>query len=232
MPDRFNTHEIESCRIPPMTIPMEEWEITCDKETFAKVRQEEKFAYIVALARAVNALFAVHSLLPPHPQAETPERVRNGMNSYFFASALLYEGLSLIRKMNKPFADDDEFQNGLRMLLKDPIAQKIEQSHLNPGRNRAIFHFLPDEFAKAISKGIDDRHVFVAAIGKEKKDLHYSYADVLAAEVLVGIPADRPEFWLKFQKAAEETKELVIKFANDAENLIGNYLKAWGFKRE
>src|SRR5450432_1215181 len=89
-----------------MAIPLEEWEITCDKETFAKVRQEEKFAYIVALARAVNALYAVHSLLPQQPQTETPERVRNGMNSYFFASALLYEGLSLIRKMNKPFADD------------------------------------------------------------------------------------------------------------------------------
>jgi len=36
-----------------MAIPVEEWEITCDKQTFAKVRQEEKFAYIVALARAV-----------------------------------------------------------------------------------------------------------------------------------------------------------------------------------
>jgi hypothetical protein len=216
----------------PMEIPEEEREITCDKETFARVRKEVKFAYIVALARAVNALNAVHSLLLLSPPTETPERVRNGMNSYFFASALLYEGLSLIRKMNKPFADDTDFQNGLRMLLKDPIAQKIEQDHLNPARNHAIFHFLPDEFEKAIGKSIDDRYVFVAAIGKKKKDLHYSYADVLAAEILVGLPADNPEFWLKFEKATAETMELVIKFASDAEDLIGNYLKAWGFKQE
>jgi hypothetical protein len=121
--------------------------------------------------------------------------------------------------MNKPFADDSDFQNGLLMLLKDPMAQKIEQDHLNPGRNHAIFHFLPGEFAKAIGKGIDDRHVFVAAMGKKKKDAHYSYADVLAAEVLVGVPADNPEFWVKFKRAAEETKELVIKFADDAEDL-------------
>lgn len=215
-----------------MAMPLEEWEITCDKETFAKVRREEKFAYIVALARAVNALNAVHSLLPLTPQAETPERVRNGMNSYFFASALLYEGLSLIRKMTKPFAGDSEFQNGLRMLLKDATAQKIEQGHLNPARNHAVFHFLPDEFEKAIRKAIDDRCVFVAAIGEKKKDLHYSYADVVAAEILVGMPADNHEFWPKFEKAAEETRELAIKFKRDAEDLIGNYLKTWGFKRE
>lgn len=213
-------------------ISLEEWEITCDKETFAKVRQEEKFAYIVALARAVNALYAVHALLPPSPQAETPERVRNGMNSYFFASALLYEGLSLIRKMNRPFHDDCQFRDGLHKLLRDPTAQKIEQCNLNPGRNHAIFHFLPDEFAKAISRGIDDRQVFVAAIGSKKKDMHYSYADTLAAEILVGIPADHPDFWREFESAAEKTRELVIKFADDAEDLIGNYLKAWGFKRE
>ena len=215
-----------------MAIPEEEWEITCDKETFAKVRKEVKFPYIVALARAVNALNTVHSILLLSPPEETPERVRNGMNSYFFASALVYEGLSLIRKMTKPFANDNDFRNGLHALLRDPTAQKIEQSHLNPARNHAIFHFLPDEFEKAISKAIDDRYVFVAAIGKKKKDLHYSYSDVLAAEILVGMPADNPEFWIKFEKAAKETQKLIVKFAIDAEGLIGNYLKAWGFKRE
>ena len=209
-----------------------EWEITCDRQTFAKVRKEGKFPYIVALARAVNALNAVHSLLLSSPKNETPERVRNGMNSFFFASSLLYEGLSLIRKMNRVFADDVGFQNGLRMLLKDPVARKIEQSHLNPARNRAVFHFLPDEFKKAISKAADDRNVFIVAMGKKRRALHYAYADVLAAEMLVGMPSDNPEFWHTFKNAAKETVDLLIKFANDAENLIGDYLKATGFKRE
>ena len=75
--------------------------ITCDKETFVKVRREEKFAYIVALARAVNALNAVHSLLPVPPQAETPERVRNGMNSYFF-----FRFRSPLRR-TEPYTEDE-----------------------------------------------------------------------------------------------------------------------------
>jgi hypothetical protein len=215
-----------------MRTPAKEWEIACDRTTFKRVRKDEKFPYIVALARSVNALNTVHSLLLRSPKVETPERVRNGMNSYFFASALLYEGLRLIRKMNKAFAEDNAFQNGLRMLLKNPVAVKIEQSHLNPARNHAVFHFLPDEFKKAIGKAAEDRNIFVVALGKKRRSLHYAYADVLAAEILVGVPSDNPEFWSTFANAAKETSDLVIRFSVDAEGLIGNYLKAMGFKRE
>jgi hypothetical protein len=209
-----------------------EWEITCDKKTFKTVREKEKFPYIVALARAVNAINAAHSPLLRSSKVETPERIRNGMNSYFFASALIYEGLSLIRRMNKAFVDDEDFQNGLRTLLKDPVAQEIELRHLNPARNHAVFHFLPNEFKKAIDKAGGDRFVFVVAIGKKKRALHYAYADVLTAEMLVGVPCDDPTFWSTFESAARQTSELVIKFTNDSENLIGKYLKMFGFKRE
>jgi hypothetical protein len=215
-----------------MPSPIKKWEVTCDRETFQRIRSEEKFPYVVALARAVNALYAIHSLLPLKPTSDSPARVRNGMNSYFFSSALLYEGLALVRRMKRIFKDDEIFKNGLLTLLKDPVAQRVEQNHLNPARNHAVFHFLPDKFKSAIDKGRDDRQVFIAAVGKKKSLLHYSYADVLAAEMLVGAPSDDPKFWSTFENAAKETSDFVIKFANDAEDLIGNHLKAWGFKRE
>jgi hypothetical protein len=211
---------------------VKEWEITCDGETFKNVRRNEKFPYVVALARSVNALNSAHSLLMSGSKSETPERVRNTMNSYFFAGALLYEGLGLVRKMIKPFADDIAFQNGLRMILRNPVAQKIEQMHLNPARNHAVFHFLPDEFEKAIGKSPEDRNVFVVAIGKKKKSLHYAYADVLVAEMSVGLSSDDPAFWPSFDGVVKETTNLVIKFASDAEDLIGSYLKSAGFRRE
>jgi hypothetical protein len=210
----------------------EEWEIACDRETFQRVRREAKFPYIVALARAVNAMNSIHSLLRRPPGPETPERVRNGINSYFFASALLYEGLILIRKMNSTFANDETFQGGLRMLLKDPVAQMVERDHLNSARNHVVFHFLPDEFKKAIDKSADDRQVFITGIGEKKGDLHYSYADTLAAEVIAGTSNDDPKFWSTFENAARDTSELLITFADEAEELIANYLGAWGFKRE
>jgi len=209
----------------------EEWEITCDPETFARVRKEEKFPYIVTLARAVNALNFIHTSMLSRPKAETPENVRNLVNSYLFASALLYEALNLVRKMNRTFADDNDFQTGLRMLLKSPIAQKIEQDHLNAARNHAVFHFLPDEFKTAIDKAKVDWNVFVTAMGKKNRSVHYAYSDVVAAEILVGMPSSEDAFWPAFTTVSEEISNLVLQFAKDAENLIGNYLKAWGFKR-
>jgi hypothetical protein len=211
---------------------VKEWEITCDKETFKNVRRDEKFPYVVALARSVNALYAAHSLLVRGSQSETPEHVRNTTNAYFFAGALLYEGLGLIKKMNKPFADDIAFQNGLRMILKNPVARKIEQMHLNTARNHAVFHFLPDEFEKAIGKSPEGRNVFMVAIGKKNKSRHYAYADVLAAEISVGLSSDDPAFWPTFDSAVKETTNLVLKFASDAEDLIVNYLELAGFRRE
>jgi hypothetical protein len=154
------------------------------------------------------------------------------MNSYFFAGAFLYEGLGLVRKMSKLFADDSFFQNGLLMIFKNPVARKIEQTHLNPARNHAVFHFLPDQFEKAIGKSPEVRNVFVVAIGKKNKSLHYAYADVLVAEMSVGLPSDDPAFWPTFAGLVKETANLVIKFASDAEDLIGNYLKSAGFRRE
>ena len=65
------------------------------------------------------------------------------MNAYLFASALLYEILKLIRRMNRTFHNDETFQKELRCLLKDPIAKKIEEAHLGPVRRKAVFHFDP-----------------------------------------------------------------------------------------
>jgi len=207
-----------------------EWEITCDRETFNNVRGDKKFCYIVALARSVNALYSAHSLLESGSQSETPERVRNNTNAYFFAGALLYEGLGLVRKMISPFADDIVFQDGLRMILRNPVAQKIEQMHLNPARNHAVFHFLPDEFEKATQKSPEGRNVFIVAIGKKK--MHYAYADILVAEMSVGLSSDDPAFWPSFEGVVKETTNLVLKFASDAEELIVNYLVSAGFRRE
>src|SRR5260370_25481661 len=40
-----------------------EWHIVCDTETFEKCQRDQKFAYIVTLARAVNALNFVNSAM-------------------------------------------------------------------------------------------------------------------------------------------------------------------------
>jgi len=209
-----------------------EWRITCDTTTLEKVRKQEKFPYIVSLARAVNALYSVHSLLLDPPKIDTPEVVRNRINSYLFGSALLYETIVLIRKMKRVFADDETFQKGLRMILKNSTAQMLEQSHLKAARNHAVFHFIPEEFGKAVNKADAGECIFVAARGKKKRAMHYAYADIVAAEMLVGVSVEDPTFVSVLNSAGTDTVNLLVKVTEDAEDLIVEYLKAWGFKRD
>jgi hypothetical protein len=75
-----------------------EWHITCDLQTFEKCRKDTKFAYIVTLARAVNALTFVNSVMVEMQDRDDPAAQRNRLNSYLFGSAIMYEALKLVRK--------------------------------------------------------------------------------------------------------------------------------------
>jgi hypothetical protein len=171
------------------------WHLRCDQRTFEACRANPKFPYIVALARAVNALNFVHSAMIHAGEGDAPEASRDRINSYFFASAILYEGMNLIRVMNQTFKDDDMFQNGLRPFLRDKVAQTITETHLNPARNGVVFHFLPERFAETIRSASCDNCIFVSGRGDKKKDLYYDFADVVAAEILVGYASDSEEFY-------------------------------------
>ncbi len=98
-----------------------DWHITCDPETFERCRSDPKFAYIVTLARAVNALNFVNAVMVTSQGKDDPAAQRDRINSYLFGSGIMYEALKLIRAMNQPFQDDGCFQNGLRSILKNPM---------------------------------------------------------------------------------------------------------------
>jgi hypothetical protein len=209
-----------------------DWHITCDAETFEKCRRDNKFTYIVTLARAVNALNFVHSVMIYTQGSDDPASMRNRFNSYLFGSALMYEALKLIRAMNQPFLGDDAFQNGLRLLLKDPTARQIERTHLNPVRHRAVFHFDPETFAETINKATRNESPFISSRGNRRREMNYGYADVVAGEILVGLSSDTEEFFSVLGDAMAKTRDLVIKFTDNADRLIAHHLKTWGFKKE
>lgn len=209
-----------------------EWHIVCDAATFDKCQKDKKFAYIVTLARAVNALNFVNSVMVDTQSKDDPAAMRDRFNSYLFGSAIMYEALKLVRSMTHVFRDDDAFQNGLRMLLKDPTAKQIERTHLNPARHQAVFHFIPETFADIISKTTQIDSPFLSSRGKRRGNVNYAYADVVAGEILVGLSSNTEEFFSVLGDAMGKTRDLVIRFADDAERLIGHHLKAWGFKKE
>jgi hypothetical protein len=206
-----------------------DWYIDCDAETFAKCKNDAKFAYIVTLARSVNALNFVVGALPSRESIPIPSPANNRdrFNGYFIMCALFFEVLQLVDAMGKTFRDDALFRGGLKTLMEDKTAKRIRRMHLHPARNN-VFHFLPDHFAEKIKIQPPAQCLFLKARGKEKKDVYCTFADTIVIRTLVG---DVPDMLGKFGVIADATKKLITKFVDDAETLISFHLMAWGFKQ-
>jgi hypothetical protein len=209
-----------------------QWQISGDQEAIERCKRDEKFRYVVAIARSANTLISVHSLMLRGGEEITPRAMRDRLNSYFLASALLYEALKLIRCMNSVFRNDEPFQKGLRLILKDRTAQKIEKDHLNSIRHNATFHFDPDIFAKAIGANSRKDFIFARGQGLAKIDVDYTFADVIAAEILVGLPEDNDHFDATLAQAMDDTKKLLATFMYGAEIFISYHLKRWGLEKQ
>lgn len=206
-----------------------DWFINAKPEMYKKAQADERFPYIVALGRAVNALNFVRSLVTLRPlDDDSPAAKRDRMNSYLFASAIMYEVLGLIKRMNKTFANEPVFQNGLRLLLKDKNAQLIERDHLDPVRNRAVFHFDPERFNEAIQKHVQPEN-FCAGRGKKKGGIYYSYSDTLTVEILMGRHTPLEAGLDDFTEVVKRTDALTARFVGCAEDIIRRTLIDIGF---
>ncbi len=102
-----------------------DWRIECDTVVFEKIKSDESFHQILAFTRAVNGLQFVISAMITDAQDSSPTARRSRINSFLFGSAILYESLLLIEKMNKQFGRNEVFNQGLYTLLKDPVARKL-----------------------------------------------------------------------------------------------------------
>lgn len=198
-----------------------------NEAVFKKCRGDKKFAYVVALARAVNALNSAHSLMMSTTDKNTPAAIRDRMNSYFFVLAILYETLKLIRRMSPVYRNDKSFQDSLQIVLKDKTARALEQMHLKAARRDAVFHYLPDRFAEAIAKTPMTECVFASILGQQKVSIHYTFADLIAAEIGAGARIDNG---VVVNDMMEKTLNLVKQFIEYSENFIADQLNGWGFE--
>jgi hypothetical protein len=205
------------------------WEIACEGDKLKKAREDPRFAGIVTLARATNALSLATAILPHIEEPGSPAGARDTWNSFFFTCGILYEALQLVKKMNKEFKHDDRFQKGLRTLLKDPRAKRVENPHWAPVRNRAAFHFDANWFEEQLKRSDFDKCIFVRAEGKKKKGVYYPFPDELVIELMVGVAIESEDFEPRLHAMAKDTTALAIEFSNMAEDVIAHTLRDWGF---
>src|SRR5208337_2770295 len=128
------------------------WTIEIDKARFDKLKSEERFWQLVALARAVNTMrFVQTALLAQAEESDSLQAKRTKFNSFFFTCALLYEAIRLVERMGKYFHQVPAF-GPLHEILKDPTATELRNSNLNPLRNQLTFHFFEKEIGAQLIK--------------------------------------------------------------------------------
>lgn len=204
----------------------EAWKITCDEDTFDRLKVQASFGHILALARAVNALRFIHCSFKPDG---SPDATRARVNVFFFASSVLCEGLKAVYKMKDEFATDPIFTRELQPLLQDSTAQMIRDLRIKRVRNRGVFHFDAKEFTKLTRRS--PRHACEFASGWESQgDTYYSFADAIVADMFVGktdgVDKDYvDEAQLRFPAVID----LTTRFSQAAEKFISSMLKQWGF---
>jgi hypothetical protein len=208
-----------------------EWRFECDTATFERIKSEESFQQILALARAVNSLQFVISALVKDPEDSSPAASRSRINSFLFGSAILHESLILVERMNQQFGGNETYNQGLRTLLKDPAARSLRQSHMGPARNFAVFHYDPEEFGRMVKSAGVFECTFMTGRGKFSRESYFPFADTLATEVLMGTASSDEDFYEDLGSVMRETRELARRFVGFSEKLISRCLCEWGFIR-
>ncbi|MBZ5509077.1 MAG: hypothetical protein LAO78_26765 [Acidobacteriia bacterium] len=206
------------------------WDVLCEPPILEKLKTEEKFWQIIALARSINVLSFAHWSVLPFWEDRSLHGQRTRTNLFFFTCAALYEALLLVEKMNKNFHTDNTFAK-LKSILKDQTAQKLRGMHLKRARNHMVFHFAPESFGEIVNIPGESMCSFVAGLGNDRAQRYYTFADVLAMEYFVGHAANNSEkFYESLDKLMLSTRQLTADFVDAAEHLIKHSLAAWGFQ--
>ncbi len=207
------------------------WRVVTNKDNFDKLKSVESFWSIVALGRAVNALFFVHQALVVHEDDNSPAAMRAKYNSVLFSCGILFESFVLVQRIGKYFSAVPEFRN-LSALMNSKEARKILESDFSKLRNTLVFHFDPEEVGKQLEKLELSEPTFTSAQGRTNGQVYCELSDLCAFRTLYGPSFPGSDALLAESEFTRLASKLIVDFSNAAQDLIQASLSATGWHGE
>ena len=205
--------------------PSDRWALRISKLQFDKIKTEEGFWGVVALARAVNALRFVHSPLE-HYQNDSPGALRVRYNSFFFNCALFYEADLLVQKLHQYHGGLPEFQ-ALAAVMTSKPALALRDGSLNPLRNKFVFHFDIDATGTQLTNLSQADPIFISGMGGTNQQTYYELPDICAISTFLGsVSLDDAAIQGMVKMAAD----LTLQFLEKAELFLFARLEKSGWK--
>jgi hypothetical protein len=209
----------------------ERWEVYISKEEFEMLRSDASFLALLPLARVVNALRFCFQTLLEHSSDDKPSGLRQHINSFLFACGVLYEGLKIANTLGKQFGSRKSFRDGFGKLLKSKETKKLNETVLNPMRNKLVFHF-DEDVAPSVLKNLDlERYAFATADGSKSGEIYYDLADEVAINFIIGEPGSRAEEDRVFREILKGVSIVMTEYVNSADSLIVDVLKDLNWKQ-
>jgi len=210
------------------------WDITCTKEIFDTLRTDERFLNLLTLARFFNALRFCQQPVIGAIKSDKPSASRQSINSFLFASSVLYEGFLHVEKLGQYFRDFDSFKNGFAVLLRDKKIKKLRATALKRMRNKFVFHFDREVSMEALKDFEIPNYRFATGFGKASGELYYGLADEAVMNYLLQPQPEDTDGALnkRLRSLMEDITELLGKFTKAAELLIADALVTMGWTAE
>jgi len=210
------------------------WDISCTKDTFDNLRTDDRFLNLLTLARLLNALRFCQQPVIDARKSDRPSASRQSINSFLFASSVLYEGFLLVEKLGQYFRDLDSFKNGFAVLLRDKKIKNLRETALKRMRNKFVFHFDRDISLEALKVFDLPNHRFATGFGKASGELYYGLADEAVMNYLLQPQSEDTDSALnkRLRALIEDITELMGKFVEAVELLIAEALVTMGWTAE
>lgn len=203
------------------------FDITCSETIFNNLKTDERFLNLLTLARVVNALNFCHKATVDAKNSSEPDSARSTINSFLYASSILYEGFKVVDRLQKNFKNLDSFKTGFGALLKDKNVKKMRESVLKQMRNRFVFHFDRDVAMESFKNFKPSQYNFAIIAGITSGEMYYSLADEVVMNYLLQPAPNESDESMKqrFIIIIQDIADIMCKFNESAERLMKDVLK-------
>jgi hypothetical protein len=209
-------------------VPTGEWEVTCTGEVFARVRSDPEFAFLLTLARMVNAVkFGVQT----HRQAGgilTPVAERQRVGAQLFLAGLLHEILEFRKVAAKTCAHLDAFKRAFSVFDQHNLDSTTVEL-LDRIRNRAAFHFDASVALRSLPQLPAEPFAFLIAVGRDPMDSNYELADIITFGFIFEAPTNLQKLGEGLKEFRKQLDSLLLIFVKTADQLILERLLALEF---
>jgi hypothetical protein len=211
------------------TAETDRWKVRIAEKEFDRFKTEERFWFLVTLARAVNAFRFVHSVLGPVQDDDSPSAMRTRYNSFLFNCALFAEAEILVQKLGQYFREVPTFQE-LSRVTNCPDARSLLKSSLRPLRNSLVFHFDAAETGEQLKTLSLAEPIFVSAMGATNGQTYYELADLCAMRTFCGSDFPAEESLDALRDLMKRMSNLTIDFLTTAEEFLVDVLERDGWE--